>query len=81
MIASSDLSEEIQTRISTAIPDAEVIVRLASDRHYEVSVVSASFVDQSQVKQHQRVYATFTDLMTGDNAPVHAIDRMDTRTN
>ncbi len=78
MTFSSNLSDEIKQRIQSAIPDAEVVVNLASDRHYEISVVSAAFENLSQVKRHQRVYATITDLMSGDNAPVHAIDRMDT---
>jgi len=80
MTFSSDMSAEIKGRIETAIPDARVEVRTGSDRHYEISVVSASFEGQSQVKQQQRIYAAITDLMAGNSAPVHAIDRMDLRT-
>ncbi len=74
----SNLSDEIKQRIASAIPGAGVVVNLASDRHYEISVVSAAFEGLSQVKQHQQVYAAITDLMAGDNASVHAIDRMNT---
>ena len=77
MTFSSDKSTEIKDRIETAIPDARVEVLARSDRHYEISVISASFEGQSQVKQQQRVYASITDLMAGNDAPVHAIDRMD----
>lgn len=79
MTTSFDMSDEIKRCIEEAIPDAKVEVRPGSDRHYEISVVSASFEGQSRVKQQQRVYASITDLMSGDQAPIHAIDRMDTR--
>ncbi|MEE9424275.1 MAG: BolA/IbaG family iron-sulfur metabolism protein [Methylococcales bacterium] len=78
MTFSSNLSNEIKQRIESVIPGAEVVVNLASERHYEISVVSAAFEDLSQVKQHQRVYAAITELMAGNDAPVHAIDRMNT---
>ncbi len=81
MTFTSDLSDKIKQRISSAIPDSEAVVRLASDRHYEISVISESFNNQSQVKQHQRVYAAISDLMSGENAPIHAIDRMLTSAN
>ena len=79
MTFSSDKAAEIKDRIETAIPEARVEVHAGSDRHYEISVISASFEGQSQVKQQQRVYASITDLMAGNDAPVHAIDRMDLR--
>jgi stress-induced morphogen len=31
------------------------------------------------VQQHQLVYRAITPLMTGDAAPVHAIDRLQTK--
>lgn len=79
MTFTPDMSAEITARIETAIPDARVKVRTGSDRHYEISVISASFAGQSQLKQQQRIYALITDLMAGNDAPVHAIDRMDLR--
>jgi len=78
MTFSSNLSDEIKQRIESVIPGAEVVVNLASERHYEISVVSTAFEGLSQVKQHQRVYAAITELMAGNDAPVHAIDRMNT---
>ncbi len=76
--------EEIATQLEQAIreglPEAEVSVRAASPGHFEVEVVSAGFEGLSRVKQQQAVYATIKHLMAGDQAPVHAIDRMVTRT-
>ncbi|MEE9398161.1 MAG: BolA/IbaG family iron-sulfur metabolism protein [Methylococcales bacterium] len=74
-----DMSSEMKQRIERSILDAKVEVVPRSGRHYEISVVSASFEGLSLVKRQQQVYAAITDLMGGDNAPVHAIDRLQTR--
>lgn len=76
MQQTSDISSEIKQRIEAAIPNAKVEVLTGSGRHYEISIISASFDGLSQVKQHQMVYATITDLMAGNDAPIHAIDKM-----
>ena len=79
MAYSSDISAEIKQQIEAAISDATVEVSLGSERHYEISVVSASFEGQSRLEQQRRIYASITELMSGDAAPIHAIDRLDTR--
>ena len=79
MQLSSDISAEIKQRIEAAMPGAQVEVNSGSDRHYEIFIISASFEGLSQVKQHQMVYASINDLMSGDDAPIHAIDRMELR--
>jgi acid stress-induced BolA-like protein IbaG/YrbA len=79
MAFASDMSAEIKHRIEQALPGAKVEVFSGSDRHYEISVISETFADMTPVKQQQSIYATISDLMAGDNAPVHAIDRMDLR--
>ena len=79
MQQSSDISSQIKQRIETAISDAQVEIVPGSARHYELYVISASFEGLSQVKQQQMVYASIKDLMSGDDAPIHAIDRMDLR--
>ncbi len=76
--------EEIAARIVKAVeeamPSAEVAVTAGSPGHFEIDVRSSDFEGQSRVKQQQRVYAAIQELMAGDNAPVHAVDRMTTRT-
>jgi stress-induced morphogen len=42
--------------------------------------VSDAFAGKSLVQQQQLVYAAITPLMSGDAPPVHAIDRLRTRT-
>jgi len=71
---------QIRERIEAGIPDAQVEVNAESPGHFSVSVVSASFEGETRVRQQQRVYAAIAELMAGDAAPVHAIDRMVTRT-
>ena len=71
---------QIRERIEAGIPGCEVEVRAESPGHFSVSVVSASFEGETRVRQQQRVYAAIGDLLSGDTAPVHAIDRMLTRT-
>ena len=79
MTSTSDLTDEIKQRIETAIPEAQVEVMPGGDRHYTLKVISGSFEGLTQVKQHQMVYAAITDLMSGNDAPIHAIDKMDLR--
>ena len=79
MTSTSELTDEIKQRIETAIPEAQVEVMPGGDRHYTLKVISGSFEGLTQVKQHQMVYAAITDLMSGNDAPIHAIDKMDLR--
>ncbi len=76
MEISSDISSEIKQRIEHAITSSQVNVIYGGNRHYSLTVISASFDGLSQVKQHQRVYAAIKDLMAGNDAPIHAIDKI-----
>lgn len=79
MSQATDLMTEIKNRIENSIPNTQAEVFSASDRHYSLTVISQCFADLPQVKQHQLVYAAIADLMKGDSAPIHAIDKMDLR--
>jgi stress-induced morphogen len=58
---------EIERRIKTALPDAEVEIRdLAGDGdHYAATVISEQFRGKSRVQQHQLVYAALQGDMGG----------------
>jgi acid stress-induced BolA-like protein IbaG/YrbA len=75
-----ETAAQLREAIEAAMPDARVRVAAASPGHFEVEVVSAAFAGLSRVRQQQAVYAAIAPLMAGDAAPVHAIDRMVTRT-
>lgn len=78
--SSEDVAREIEQAIRAAFPDAAIEVQAQGGGHFEVRVVDASFEGQGRVVQQQRVYATIAPLMAGDDAPVHAIDRLVTAT-
>ncbi len=75
-----EVAGRMRQAILSAFPGARVSVQARGAGHFEVEVVSDDFAGLSRVKQQQRVYAAIAPLLAGDGAPVHAIDRMVTRT-
>jgi acid stress-induced BolA-like protein IbaG/YrbA len=75
-----DVARELAAAIASALPGARVEVAPGSPGHFELSVASSALAGLSRVKQQQRVYAAIAHLMAGDEAPVHAIDRMTIQT-
>ena len=69
----------LRESIERAIPGAQVEVKSGGAGHFEVRVVAQQFAGQSLVAQQRLVYAAITHLMSGSTAPVHAIDKMETR--
>ena len=43
-------------------------------------VTSPVFAGKNMLESHRMVYGTIADLMSGDKAPVHAVDSLKTRT-
>jgi acid stress-induced BolA-like protein IbaG/YrbA len=80
MGTSDSIVESLRQAVLAAIPDAQVEVHANSPGHFQLRVVSPLFAGKSMVQQQQLVYASIADLMRGDNAPVHAIDRLQTAT-
>lgn len=68
---------EIKTRIKQAIPDCEVQAS-GGGGHFSIAVTSAQFEGLNTLKKKRMVYAAITELMSGDDAPIHAVDRLDT---
>jgi acid stress-induced BolA-like protein IbaG/YrbA len=75
-----DLAADLRRCIEQKLAGADVTVRAGSPGHFEIEVTCAAFEGLNRVKQQQKVYGAIQHLMTGDQAPVHAIDRMTTRT-
>ena len=78
MNAPADLCAALRTAIECALPGAQVDVAAGSPGHFQIRVTSERFAGKSMVQQQQMVYAAIAHLMRGDDAPVHAIDRMQT---
>jgi stress-induced morphogen len=73
------LAEQLRSAIETALAGARARVRAASPGHFEIEVAWDGFAGKSKLAQHQMVYRAITPLLSGDDAPVHAIDRLDCR--
>jgi acid stress-induced BolA-like protein IbaG/YrbA len=71
----SSITNQIMSDIKAAIPDAEVVVDGAGG-HFTIEVTSAEFVGKNIIQKQRLVYKAIWDLMKGDSAPVHAVDKM-----
>jgi stress-induced morphogen len=75
-----EVVKQLETSIAAAVPDALIEVAARGPGHFEITVTAAAFDGKNRVQQHQLVYGAIADLMSGTNAPVHAIDRLECRT-
>jgi acid stress-induced BolA-like protein IbaG/YrbA len=73
-----DLTSALRSAIEAAIPGATAEVTDNGARHFALVVRSASFEGKRSLEKQRAVYAAITHLMGDDNAPVHAIDSMQT---
>jgi acid stress-induced BolA-like protein IbaG/YrbA len=69
---------QIQAAIASALPGAQVQVTPGQPGHFSVSVRSAQFQNQTRLACQRLVYKAIAHLMSGDRAPVHAIDQLET---
>ena len=69
--------EELRQTIQRAIPDCEVQIS-GGGGHFEIRVVAAAFEGKKTLAKQRMVYSAISHLMSGDNPPVHAIDRLET---
>ena len=69
------IEAEVKTAIEEALPGAQAQVQ-GGGGHFEIEVVYAGFAGKRILEQQRLVYTAITHLMAGDNAPVHAVDRM-----
>jgi acid stress-induced BolA-like protein IbaG/YrbA len=74
----SPISGQIQEAIARALPGAEVRVTAGQPGHFSVWVRAVQFRNQSRLSCQRLVYKAIAPLMTGERAPVHAIDQLQT---
>lgn len=48
--------------------------------HFTIKVVSAEFAGKSTLQRQRMVHRAVADLMNGADAPLHAIDKLETLT-
>jgi acid stress-induced BolA-like protein IbaG/YrbA len=65
--------KDIERRIATALPGAEVEVRdlTGTGDHFEARVVAAAFEGLAMVDQHQAVYGSLRDVL--ESGALHAL--------
>jgi len=76
----SDTKEALRAAILDKLPGALVTVEAGSGGHFTLHVVSPAFEGKNMVESQRLVYGAIAHLMKGDAAPVHAIDKLTTRT-
>jgi acid stress-induced BolA-like protein IbaG/YrbA len=76
----SDIQSQIREAILVKIPGADVNVVGAGGGHFQISVVSPVFAGKSMLESQRLVLSSIKELMSGENAPVHAVDSLKTRT-
>jgi acid stress-induced BolA-like protein IbaG/YrbA len=76
----AEVAERLRSAIEAGLPGARPEVAPRGAGHFEIEVVSTVFAGLPRVKQQQLVYGAIAPLLQGEDAPVHAIDRMVTRT-
>lgn len=69
----------VRDAIVRSIPDAEVRVE-GGGGHYTIEVVSTVFAGKGMLDSQRLVYGAIASLLKGDDAPVHAVDSLRTRT-
>ncbi len=74
----AEVAEAMKQAIESAVPDASAEVTIAGGGHYALVVRSPAFAGQRTLAKQRMVYAAIADLMAGNDAPVHAIDSMQT---
>lgn len=76
---SEAIAKQIHDSIAAKLSDAEVEVTLGTPGHYSITVASKEFDGKSLVAKQRLVYSAISHLMGGDEAPVHAIDKLTTK--
>lgn len=70
--------EAIERAVKEKMADAVVSVR-GGGGHYEIDVVSQAFAGKSTLEKHRLVLTSIAHLMQGNDAPVHAVDKINTK--
>ncbi len=71
------ITDAIRTAIQGKIADSDVDVN-GGGGHYTIVVTSAAFTGKNMLESQRLVYGAIAHLMSGDRAPVHAVDTLKT---
>lgn len=73
------ITDAAREAIEKAIPGARASVE-GGGGHFRVTVVAAAFEGKSTLQRHRMVLTAIAHLMSGDLAPIHAVDSIEART-
>jgi acid stress-induced BolA-like protein IbaG/YrbA len=76
----SGVAAQIRDAIAAQLPGAIVLVTPGNPGHFGISVTSEEFRGKSRVACQRLVYKAIGPLLSGDRAPVHAVDQLETKT-
>ncbi|GAC1583400.1 MAG: hypothetical protein NVS3B20_27220 [Polyangiales bacterium] len=71
------IPDAIRAAIQGKIADSDVDVH-GGGGHYTIVVTSAAFMGKNMLESQRLVYGAIAHLMSGDRAPVHAVDTLKT---
>jgi acid stress-induced BolA-like protein IbaG/YrbA len=74
-----DVLAAIRHAIGEKLPGAQVEVS-GGGGHYSIGVTSPAFAGKSMLESQRLVYGAITHLMSGSQPPIHAVDRLITKT-
>jgi acid stress-induced BolA-like protein IbaG/YrbA len=74
-----DVVAAVRAAIEEKVPGARAEVT-GGGGHYSIEVVSPVFAGKGMLESQRLVYGAIAHLMKGDDAPVHAVDSLRTRT-
>ncbi|WP_293762781.1 BolA/IbaG family iron-sulfur metabolism protein [uncultured Paraglaciecola sp.] len=72
------INQTIQDIIIEKIIDAQVTVNNTGQGHFSLVVTTPEFIEKNMLARHKLVMSAIAPLMSGPNAPVHAIDNLKT---
>ena len=75
----SSTSQQIQQAITQSLPGAEVMVTAGSPGHFSISVSAEEFRGKTRLACQRLVYKAIAPLLSGERAPVHAVDHLETK--
>lgn len=70
------IEQQVKESIEAKVEAVSVDVTHASPGHFEIRVVSNVFEGKSLLQKQRLVLSAIAHLMKGDNAPVHAVDKL-----
>ena len=74
-----DIPTAIRVAVLAAIPDAVVLAE-GGNGHWTITVTSAVFAGKAMLANHRLVMAAIAPLLAGAAPPIHAVDKLTTKT-